>query len=113
MCDVAYSCMVIIFVCLLHSIHRAFFLLPALIYSSWYWQHYIVNVQLDKEHVSEGLETAGLPEGIISMPEFLLEYCSASVSPERHVMLKKKFIYASRKGTESAFLVSCLYFLKF
>lgn len=40
-----------------------------------------MNVQLDKEHVSEGLETTGLPEGILSMPEFLLEYCSASVSP--------------------------------
>ncbi|KAL1211893.1 putative acyl-CoA dehydrogenase IBR3 [Cardamine amara subsp. amara] len=52
MCDVAYSCM-----------------------------HYIVNVQLDKEHVSEGLETTGLPDGILSMPEFLLEYCSASGKP--------------------------------
>ncbi|XP_010486212.1 PREDICTED: probable acyl-CoA dehydrogenase IBR3 [Camelina sativa] len=52
MCDVAYSCM-----------------------------HYIVNVQLDNEHVSEGLETAGLPEGMLSLPEFLLEYCSASGKP--------------------------------
>nr|BAF01758.1 putative acetyl-coA dehydrogenase [Arabidopsis thaliana] len=52
MCDVAYSCM-----------------------------HYIVNVQLDKEHVSEGFETTGLPEGMLSMPEFLLEYCSASGKP--------------------------------
>ncbi|XP_023641973.1 probable acyl-CoA dehydrogenase IBR3 [Capsella rubella] len=52
MCDVAYSCM-----------------------------HYIVNVQLDKEHVSEGLETTGIPEGMLSMPEFLLEYCSASGKP--------------------------------
>ncbi|CAA7017107.1 unnamed protein product [Microthlaspi erraticum] len=52
MCDVAYSCM-----------------------------HYIVNVQLDKEHVSEGLETSGLPEGMLSLPEFLLEYCSASGKP--------------------------------
>lgn len=38
-----------------------------------------MNVQLDKEHVSEGFETTGLPEGMLSMPEFLLEYCSASV----------------------------------
>lgn len=60
-------------------------------YSSWYWQHYIVNVQLDKEHVSEGLETAGLPEGILSMPEFLLEYCSASVSHETACNVKFVF----------------------
>lgn len=40
-----------------------------------------MNVQLDKEHVSEGLETTGLPDGILSMPEFLLEYCSALVCP--------------------------------
>uniref|UniRef100_A0A1J3EF70 Acyl-CoA dehydrogenase family member 10 n=1 Tax=Noccaea caerulescens TaxID=107243 RepID=A0A1J3EF70_NOCCA len=52
MCDVAYSCL-----------------------------HYIVNVQLEKEHVGEGLETAGLPEGMLSLPEFLLEYCSASGKP--------------------------------
>lgn len=40
-----------------------------------------MNVQLEKEHVGEGLETAGLPEGMLSLPEFLLEYCSASVRP--------------------------------
>ena len=57
-------------------------LLHALIYKvNGVWQHYIVNVQLDKEHVSEGLETTGLPDGILSMPEFLLEYCSALVRP--------------------------------
>ncbi|XP_010524721.1 PREDICTED: probable acyl-CoA dehydrogenase IBR3 isoform X2 [Tarenaya hassleriana] len=52
MCDVAYSCL-----------------------------HYIVNVQLDKEHVGRGMETTGLPEGILSLPEFLVEYCSASGKP--------------------------------
>lgn len=80
MCDVAYSCMVISYSFLLYCIHKAvLFASCSDIYSSWCWQHYIVNVQLDKEHVGEGLETTGLPEGMLSMPEFLLEYCSASV----------------------------------
>ncbi|GFZ13976.1 acyl-CoA dehydrogenase-like protein [Actinidia rufa] len=52
MCDVAYSCMI-----------------------------YIVDAGLDKPHQDEGLEVAGIPEGIPSLAEYLAEYCSAAKKP--------------------------------
>ena len=42
-------------------------------------QMYIVDAGLDKPHQDEGLEVAGIPEGIPSLAEYLAEYCSAAV----------------------------------
>ncbi|PSR92567.1 Acyl-CoA dehydrogenase [Actinidia chinensis var. chinensis] len=52
MCDIAYSCMI-----------------------------YIVDAGLDKPHQDEGLEVAGVPDGIPSLAEYLAEYCSAAKKP--------------------------------
>lgn len=44
------------------------------------WQHYIVDLGLGEAQLGEGMELAGLPEGIPSQAEYLAEYCSATVS---------------------------------
>lgn len=40
-----------------------------------------MDIDLDKVQENEGLEVSGIPEGIPSLPEYLADYCSASVSP--------------------------------
>ncbi|CAI9779745.1 unnamed protein product [Fraxinus pennsylvanica] len=52
MCDVAYSCL-----------------------------HYIVDIALDEEQESGGLELTGIPEGVPSLAEYLAYYCSAAGKP--------------------------------
>ncbi|KAH6789437.1 acyl-CoA dehydrogenase-like protein [Perilla frutescens var. frutescens] len=52
MCDVAYSCL-----------------------------HYIVDISLDKVGKNGGLEFTGIPEGIPSLAEYLVEYCAVTGKP--------------------------------
>ncbi|KAI3459252.1 hypothetical protein Pfo_015915 [Paulownia fortunei] len=52
MCDVAYSCL-----------------------------HYIVDISLDKVEKNEGLELAGIPDGVPSLAEYLADYCAAAGKP--------------------------------
>lgn len=44
------------------------------------WQHYILRIGLGDGQQGEGMELAGIPEGIPSLAEYLAEYCHAAVS---------------------------------
>ena len=51
-----------------------------LIISSFPWQHYIVGIGLGDGQHGDGMELAGIPEGIPSQAEYLAEYCHAAIS---------------------------------
>lgn len=53
------------------------------------WKTYIADIGHEK--VQQVLELSGLPDGIPSLPEYLAEYCSLSVSAVTQVSV---FIYA-------------------
>lgn len=41
----------------------------------------MADIDLGRLEQNDGLEVSGIPEGIPSLPEYLADYCSASVSP--------------------------------
>lgn len=43
------------------------------------FQHYIVDISLDKIEENGGVEFTGIPEGIPSMAEYLADYCAVTV----------------------------------
>lgn len=43
--------------------------------------HYVVNTGIDRIGHDKGLEETGIPEGILSMAEYVAEYCAAAGKP--------------------------------
>lgn len=64
---------------------------PNLMDSFLLWQHYIVDIDLEKVEQDEGFEVTGIPEGIPSQAEYLAEYCSAAVRPMLRVFIGSQF----------------------
>ena len=44
-------------------------------------QHYIADIAVGSDKVSDGIESTGIPQGIPPLAEFLADYCSSAVSP--------------------------------
>ena len=112
MCDVAFSCMVLIwfsYFTILHKKNNYLNLLWTLLTKCCscnivirgtesyytlaidflrslllYWQPYVVHMGLETEQPGKGLEIIGIPEGIPSQAEFLAEYCFEAESTTAH-----------------------------
>ena len=89
MCDVAYSCLVIIsiaslmsygsIVCLIFDLYNFTCALTYCSISSLPCQHYVLDISLDKVENNGGLEFTGIPEGVPTLAEYLAEYCAVAV----------------------------------